>query len=123
MKYWENGFYLDQNKEKTRTEISDEYWKQLLDGQSKGKVIVNNENNYPVLEEYKPSQKEVSEQEYFSLKEWFDNVYSYKEQKYRRLYTLKMVCEDGTDPYAKLVLLYKEAEEKRQRIQELEKLI
>lgn len=123
MKYWEKGFYLDQNKEKTRTEISDEYWKQLLDGQSKGKVIVNNENNYPVLEDYKPSQKEVCEQEYFSLKEWFDNVYSYKEQKYRRLYTLQMTCEDGTDPYAQLVLLYKEAEEKRQRIQELEKLI
>ena len=65
----------------------------------------------------------MCEQEYFSLKEWFDNVYSYKEQKYRRLYTLQMTCEDGTDPYAQLVLLYKEAEEKRQRIQELEKLI
>lgn len=123
MKYWENGFYLEQNKEKTRTEITDEYWQELLTGQSKGKIIVSNENNYPILKDYEPSQKELDQQEYTMLVDWFNNNYTYKEQKLRRLYTLKINCDDGTDPYNQLLLLYKQAEEKRKRIQELELLI
>lgn len=40
MKYWENGFYLEQNNDNTRIEISDKEWHDLLIEQSKGKTIV-----------------------------------------------------------------------------------
>ena len=39
MKYWEEGFYLEQNQGKTRLEITDEEWQQLLKEQSDGKEI------------------------------------------------------------------------------------
>lgn len=39
MKYWEDGFYLEQNKDKTRIEITDEKWQELLNEQSQGKEI------------------------------------------------------------------------------------
>ena len=39
MKYWENGFYLEQNEERTRLEVTDERWKELLTEQSLGKEI------------------------------------------------------------------------------------
>lgn len=39
MKYWENGFYLEQNANNTRLEITDEYWAELLEKQSKGYTI------------------------------------------------------------------------------------
>lgn len=58
-----------------------------------------------------------------SLKQWFDNDYARLEQKYRRLNTLNQKCDNGTSPYDNLINLYNEAEIKRHRIQELEKLI
>lgn len=61
--------------------------------------------------------------EYLDLLAWFDIKYTQKEQKYRRLYTLKQQCDDGSSPYDKLMELYKEAEIKRKRIQEIEGLI
>ena len=39
MKYWENGFYLEQNEERTRLEVTDERWQELLNEQSLGKEI------------------------------------------------------------------------------------
>ena len=39
MKYWENGFYREQNADGTRLEITDERWKELLTEQSLGKEI------------------------------------------------------------------------------------
>lgn len=54
---------------------------------------------------------------------WFETEYKKNEQKYRRLNTLNLLCDDGTRPYDKLIDLYNEAETKRKRIQELEVLI
>lgn len=54
------------------------------------------------------------------LKVWFDYYYSQKEQKYRRLHTLGLKCDDGSEPIEKLKELYREAEEKRKEIQRLE---
>jgi len=45
--YWKNGFY-DTSIEGS-VEISAEYWKELLDGQSAGLIIVENEKGYPIL--------------------------------------------------------------------------
>lgn len=39
MKYWENGFYREQNADGTRLEITDERWQELLKEQSLGKEI------------------------------------------------------------------------------------
>lgn len=61
--------------------------------------------------------------EYFDLKKWFEKIYTYKEQKYRRLISLNKLDDDGVDGQTKLTALYEEAEEKRKRIQELENLL
>ena len=45
--YWKNGFY--DTLVDGAVEISVEYWKKLLDGQSSGKLIVTNDEGYPVL--------------------------------------------------------------------------
>lgn len=73
---------------------------------------------------YKPyTQKELYQQELNKLKVWYSTYYTQHEQKYRRLYALKLYCDDGSHPYDKLLELYKEAEIKRARIQELERLL
>lgn len=43
-KYWKQGFY-DEPQEGS-VEITEEYWQELLDGQSSGKEIRENENLY-----------------------------------------------------------------------------
>ena len=74
---------------------------------------------------YTPNElaKQKAQQEYQELKEWFDVEYARKEQKYRRLHSLSKLTDDGKDPYQELINLYNEAEIKRARIQELERLL
>lgn len=67
--------------------------------------------------------RDAYRREYCDLLNWFEQVYKYKEQKYRRLIALNKLDDDGVDASEKLALLYTEAEEKRIRIQELEKLV
>ena len=57
MKYWENGFYLEQNENNTRIEITDERWQELLEEQSNGKMI------YVDNGELKTKNYELSEEE------------------------------------------------------------
>ena len=57
------------------------------------------------------------------LKYWYDNYYTQHEQKYRRLHSLGKLTDEGKDPYNELISLYNEAEIKRARIQELERLL
>ena len=66
------------------------------------------------------TQKQLAEIEIDSLRNWFNGYYTEHEQKYRRLYTMKLYCDDGSDPYQQLMLLYQTAEKNRKRIQELE---
>jgi len=40
-------------------EITKKYWQELLDGQSAGLIIVENEKGYPVLKEYKQTLLEL----------------------------------------------------------------
>lgn len=61
--------------------------------------------------------------ELYELKWWYDKDYSRLEQKYRRLHTLGKLTDKGTSPYDELIKLYQEAEIKRARIQELERLL
>ena len=74
---------------------------------------------------YTPNElaKQKAYQEIQELKEWFDVEYARKEQKYRRLHSLGKLTDEDKDPYNKLIKLYNEAEIKRARIQELERLL
>jgi hypothetical protein len=55
------------------------------------------------------------------LSTWFDVEYARKEQKLRRLIALGKKTDEGADANIELTKLYVEAEEKRKKIQELEK--
>ena len=44
--YWKNGFY--DTAQEGAIEITKKYWQELLDGQSAGLIIVENEKGYPV---------------------------------------------------------------------------
>ena len=61
--------------------------------------------------------------EYQNIIGWFGRTYAYKDQKYRRLIALNKADDDGISASEKLNQLYEEAEIKRARIQELEKLL
>lgn len=77
--------------------------------------IVDTSTNVP--QEY----KNIIEIE--KLKNWYNNYYTQHEQKYRRLHSLGKLTDEGKDPYNELINLYNEAEIKRARIQELERLL
>lgn len=57
MKYWKQGFY-DEPQEGT-VEITDEYYNQLLAGQSAGLLIVESKKRYPILVEPQYSLEDV----------------------------------------------------------------
>ena len=58
-KYWKQGFY-DEPQEGS-VEITEEYWQELLDGQSSGKEIKENEAGYPVLVDHEYTLEELKE--------------------------------------------------------------
>lgn len=73
MKYWKNGFYLTQIEGSVA--ITDEYWQELLDGQSQGKQIVSDEDGYPILvDPPAPSQSELDAMEIASLKAYLSST-------------------------------------------------
>ena len=73
MKYWKDGFYLEQTEGSVT--ITDEYWQELLDGQSQGKQIVSNEDGYPILvDPPAPSQSELDAREIASLKAYLSST-------------------------------------------------
>ena len=65
----------------------------------------------------------VLQSEIENLKYWFDTEYRYKNEKYVRLIALNTPDDDGVSAEIKIMQLYELAEEKRKRIQELEKMI
>lgn len=66
------------------------------------------------------TQVQIKKNEMNDIKFWFDTVYGYQEEKYRRLVALNKADDDGVSAEEKLNALYLEAEEKRARIQALE---
>nr|DAQ50631.1 MAG TPA: protein of unknown function (DUF4376) [Caudoviricetes sp.] len=57
MKYWKQGFY-DEHQEGS-VEITEEYYNQLLAGQSSGLIITESRKGYPILVEYEYSLDDV----------------------------------------------------------------
>lgn len=70
-----------------------------------------------------PNDIDIKTDELRQLKDWYNNYYTQHEQKYRRLHSLGKLTDNGKDPYNELINLYNEAEIKRARIQELERLL
>lgn len=66
------------------------------------------------------TQVQIKKNEMNDIKFWFDTVYGYQEEKYRRLVALNKTDDDGVSAAEKLNALYLEAEEKRAQIQALE---
>lgn len=75
------------------------------------------------VETIKEDKNSKYEFEMNELKNWFNEYYREHEEKFRRLINLKLKCDDGKDPESELLSLYRIAEEKRKRIQELELII
>ena len=57
--YWKNGFY--DTPQEGAIEITKKYWQELLDGQSSGKLIVTNDEGYPILVEHEYTIDELKE--------------------------------------------------------------
>lgn len=88
------------------------------------KPAVEEQDIYEDIKVFIPyTNNELNLIEINNLKGWFENYYSQHEQKYRRLRTLGKTTDEGADPYNELINLYNEAEIKRARIQELERLL
>lgn len=64
--YWKKGFYDEPVA--GAVEISLTYWQELLDGNSAGKIIVENAEGYPVLVDYEASIDEVRVQKLSKLR-------------------------------------------------------
>ena len=109
MKYWKQGFYLNQIE--GSTPIEDDYWQELLDGQSQGKQIVSNEDGYPILSDPPtPSQKELDAQEIASLKAYLSATD----------YIYPKCLELGLNVNVEYTEVVQRRKDARMRIQELE---
>lgn len=64
--YWKKGFYDEPVA--GAVEISIEYWQELLDGNSAGKLIVENAEGYPVLIDYEYTINEIRAQKLAELR-------------------------------------------------------
>ena len=94
---------------------------------SDGNLLRLEKTTYPIYGEelrfVTYTDKDILELELTECKKWFDEVYNYKEQKYRRLQVLGLKDDDGNNVEQKLIELYNQAETYRKRIQELELLL
>ena len=95
MKYWENGFYLEQNENGTRKEITDNRWQELLNAQSNGMEVYTREDGYPdvkehavTLEESKFIREQEIKQRMLALSE--DFIQDYIGEKVENLETKKI---------------------------------
>ena len=62
MKYWKQGFYDEPIK--GSVEIEDDYYNDLLEGQSEGKEIYEGDNGVPILVEHEYSIDETKEMKF-----------------------------------------------------------
>nr|DAX83383.1 MAG TPA: protein of unknown function (DUF4376) [Caudoviricetes sp.] len=63
--YWNNGFYDTQIN--GSVEISEEHYQELLSGQSIGKMIVENDEGYPILVEYEYDIEDARKMKTFEI--------------------------------------------------------
>lgn len=78
MKYWKQGFYEESIE--GSIEITDEYWQELLDKQSEGLEIVEDEKGYPIIINHKWTLDELKLKmiEMIQLYDKSDEINSFK---------------------------------------------
>lgn len=76
--YWKAGFY--DIPIEGGVEISVEYWQELIEGNSAGKLIVEDEKGYPILVEYKYDIEDVRKMKVSEIQQFdkSNNVNSFK---------------------------------------------
>ena len=72
MKYWKNGFY-DEPIDGS-VEITDEYYQELLAGQSRGLIIIESKKGYPILVEYEYDIEEVRKMKTSEIQEFDKSI-------------------------------------------------
>ena len=72
MKYWKNGFY-DEPVDGS-VEITDEYYQELLAGQSGGLIIAESKKGYPILVEYEYDIEEVRKMKTSEIQEFDKSI-------------------------------------------------
>ena len=112
-------------KEKQIIKGYNEYDREIKD--DNGELLYTEHIKEPIIENIKTyveyTNIDLLNNELSTLKQWYDEDYTKNEQKLRRLHTLGKLTDEGKDPYNELINLYSEAEIKRARIQELERLL
>lgn len=68
MKYWKNGFYLEQDETNSRYEITDEYWHYLLDGENAEFQIGTDIDGKPILKLREITEEQIIQTEISELK-------------------------------------------------------
>lgn len=68
MMYWKNGFY--DTPQEGAVEISEEYYHELLAGQSAGLLIAESKKGYPILVEYEYSIDDVRKNKIAEIQEF-----------------------------------------------------
>lgn len=109
-------FYINEYRQAYNFAQANDYTIKEIEADVNGK-------RYQIVEKPQPTVYEVAQRDHYVLKQWFDTIYAYQEQKFRRLMALNKTDDDGVSAAEKLNALYLEAEEKRKQIQELEKEI
>lgn len=121
--YWYNKGFYETKIAENAIELSQQEYNNIMEKIGNGGILSENEFHFPIVEECNEYYINIFENELNELLKWFDLDYARKEQKFRRLRTLNLLCDDGVEPYDALIKLYNDAEIKRKRIQELEILI
>lgn len=106
-------FYINEYRQAYNFAQANDYTIKEIEADVNGK-------RYQIVEKPQPTVYEVAQRDHYVLKQWFDTIYAYQEQKFRRLMALNKTDDDGVSAEEKLNALYLEAEEKRARIQALE---
>lgn len=106
-------FYINEYRQAYNFAQANDYTIKEIEADVNGK-------RYQIVEKPQPTVYEVEQRDHYVLKQWFDTIYAYQEQKFRRLMALNKTDDDGVSAAEKLNALYLEAEEKRAQIQALE---
>ena len=120
-----NIMYIDKNLRQEIPYTSPPYNFTIIEIDDKYSDCINLDFNTDFtfnIEKYnKRKQSCINQEKLIELTNWFDTTYRYKIEKYTRLIALEKPDDDGISAETKLKKLYEEAEEKRYKIQELEK--
>lgn len=101
VKYYKNGFY--ETHIEGSVEISDEYWRDLLKGQTNGQIITSDSSGYPILTLPVDmcSYKEKRAAEYPSVGDMIDALIKARAGNVEELNTLCALRENIKEKYPK----------------------